>query len=96
MGVGGLNESVWAIFFSFLGNAEWRPGKLWENGTDYPINCECCLHTETSQPVYCANHLTGFHMTATPLTVNGGKSSCKTKWDKITGGKKCILSKLEM
>ena len=45
--------------------------------TDYPINCQCCPHTEISQSVYCANYLTGFHMKATPLTINGAKANVK-------------------
>ena len=36
-----------------------------------PIQCQCCLHIETSQLICCANQLTGFYMRATTLTFNG-------------------------
>ena len=45
--------------------------------TDYPINCQCCPSAETSQPVCCASYLTGFHMRATLLTINGVKANVK-------------------
>ena len=45
--------------------------------SDYPINCQCSPHTETSQSICCANHLTGFHMRATLLTINGLKANVK-------------------
>ena len=33
--------------------------------TSLTIECQCCLHTETSQLICCGNQLTGFYMRST-------------------------------
>ena len=46
------------------------PGVSWKVTHTWPIKCQCCPHTETSQLICCANHLTDFYMRTT-LALNG-------------------------
>ena len=53
-------------------------------------------HTETSQPVCCANHLTGFHVRATPSKVNGVKANVKQNETKELVVRSTYFLKLEI
>ena len=63
--------------------------------TDYPINCHCSPNTETSQSICCANHLTGFHMRETLLTINGLKANVKQNETKELVVRSTYLQKLK-